>query len=142
MHPRLSEPRLSESSNIGTSQTANYVIVNTCLRTRNLPNFVGVANFTRGCGPIAAVSFSYRGCVKTQEKGFKQARSQGGGRGGRPTTTPPPPHFRVRSGEPRSRSIAPGFPHVVRASHALYYNSGSPPHARSAIKRGGVWERD
>ena len=51
------------SSIIRTSQTVNYVNVNTCIRMRNLPTVVGVADFrsvrsSRDCVPIAAVSFT------------------------------------------------------------------------------------
>ena len=63
VHPRLSEPRLSGSSIIRTSQTADYAIVNTCPRMCNLPTFVDVADFrtvrsSRYCGPIAAARFT------------------------------------------------------------------------------------
>ena len=62
MHPRLSEPRLSGSSIIRTSQTADYVIKYVSTHAQ-LPTFVGVADFrivrsSRGCGSIVAASFT------------------------------------------------------------------------------------
>ena len=62
VHSRLSEPRLRHCK--------------TCLRMRNLPTFVGVADFhslrsSRDCGPIAPVSFIKDMTRQNAKKGFK-----------------------------------------------------------------------
>ena len=77
VHPWLSEPQLSGSLIIRTSQTVDYIIVNMCLCMRNLPTVMGVAVYhfvhsSCNCRRIVAVSFTK---AKTKSKCKRKALS-------------------------------------------------------------------
>ena len=99
--------------------------------------FIEVAKDTKCSNkPERIKSFSYILLRKHVKALWCRPVARGGGRGSRPT----PPPFRVRSGEPRSRcTIAPGFPRVVRVSHALYYRSGLPRALKRAVRARILW---